>query len=83
MKTQTAVAIRRGADVLAGELDGPWCRGSDSRSELDVGHHRGEQQREVEQREQVEAQRGAAVGAALQAHGSRHEGAAEHADGDR
>ena len=53
-----------GADVAACELA---VHGSPS-LQAGVGHHGAEQQRQVEEREQVGAQRGAAVGAALEAH---------------
>ncbi len=43
-----------------------------------VGHHRPEEQGQVGEGEQVEAQGGAPVGAAVQGHRAGHEHAAQH-----
>src|SRR3954464_1320050 len=53
-----------GADVLAGEVS---VHGVVGILEVDVGDHRAEQQREVREREQVHAQGGTPVGAAVEA----------------
>ena len=52
------------------------------RLEVDIGDHRAEQQREVGEREQVQLQRRAAVGAAVQAHGAGDEAEPEQQRGD-
>src|SRR5437588_392413 len=53
------------------------------RSEPRIDHHRGEQQREIRQREQVQPQRGQAVAPAVQLERQRHERAAEEQRGGR
>ncbi len=53
---------------------GPWARSL----ELDVEDHRAEQQREVREREEVQPQRAAAVGAAIQHDRAGDEQPAEH-----
>src|SRR3954452_19835945 len=63
------------SDVLASDVSVHFQSGI---LEVRVGDHRAEQQGEVGKREQVEAQRRAAVRAAVQQPGSADEGAAEH-----
>src|SRR3954453_6384706 len=81
MNTQTAVAISAERMFLRARrrsmVSGSYFVGS----ELDVSHHRGEQQREVEQRVQVEPQRGATVRIALQARSEPQEDPTEQAGG--
>src|SRR4051812_13158003 len=74
MKKQTAVTTSPVRTFLRARWRSMSCLGI---LEVHVGDHRAEKQREVREREQVQAQRRAAVGAALEQHGPRDERPAE------
>src|SRR3954463_12546132 len=81
MTKQTAPAMRPVRTFLRARLRSIRLGFSQTGLQLDVRHHRREQQREVEEREQVEAQCGLARRLAVEAEGERDDPDAEQGGG--